>query len=214
MQGGDAMSQGSAKHSRRPNPRRWPAMTAAGLAAALLWAPLAAAAEVEIGAPFMLIDQNGNARADTDFRGSYMLIYFGYTACPDICPTALLTMTDALATVAKRDAAKAADIEPIFITVDPERDTSARLKDYAASFSPRLVALTGQPDDIRDVAYGYGTVFARAPGGGETYFMDHTGFTYLMGPDGRYIAHFEKDTAADDLADALMAHVVVPEAQR
>jgi len=172
------------------------------------------AAEVEIGAPFALVDQNGKPRTDADFRGSYMLVYFGYTFCPDICPTALVTMTDALASLERRAPAKAARVVPVFITVDPQRDTPPVLRDYAASFSPRLVALTGRPQDIREVAYGYGSDFARAPGGGETYFMDHTGFTYLMGPDGRYIAHFEKDTAAGELADALIAHVVAAEAQR
>jgi protein SCO1 len=192
--------------------RSLPAMTA--LLAVLLGGAPMAAAEVEIGAPFALTDQNGKKRADTDFRGSYMLVYFGYTFCPDICPVGLLKMTEALAALETRDPAKASRVVPIFITLDPERDTPAQLKDYAGSFSPRLIALTGTPEEVRTVAYGYGTFFTRAPGGGDAYLMDHTSFTYLMGPDGRYITHFEKDVTAGDLALALAAHVAVPEPQR
>jgi protein SCO1/2 len=156
------------------------AVTLAGLAASLLWAPGASTAEVEIG----------------------------YTFCPDVCPTALSKMADALAALAKRDTAKAARVVPVFITVDPARDTPEALKDYAAHFSPRLVALTGQPAALRELAYAYGVRFAKAPGGGEYYMMDHTGFTYLVGPDGRYITHFESDVTVDELVRQLDARVV------
>jgi cytochrome oxidase Cu insertion factor (SCO1/SenC/PrrC family) len=197
---------------RKRRSRSLPAMTA--LLAVVLGVAPVAGGEVEIGAPFTLTDQNGKTRADTDFRGSYMLVYFGYTFCPDICPVGLMKMTEALAALETRDPAKAARVVPVFITLDPERDTPAQLRDYAGSFSPRLVALTGTPEAVRTVAYGYGTFFARAPGGGDAYLMDHTSFTYLMGPDGRYITHFEKDVTAGDLALALAAHVAVPEPQR
>jgi protein SCO1/2 len=172
------------------------------------------AAEIEIGASFRLTDQNGNPRSDQDFRGAYMLIYFGYTFCPDSCPTALLKMTDALAAFAKRDGAGATQVVPIFISLDPARDTPTLLKDYAAHFSPRLVAMTGEPEALRDIAYGYGVRFARAPGEGETYLIDHTGFIYLMGPDGRYITHFESDVTADEIVGSLMKHVRAPTATR
>lgn len=191
-----------------------PIIAVAALLATVLGAPFLPAAEVEVGAPFTLIDQNGKPRSDADFRGSYMLIYFGFTFCPDLCPTALLTMVQALDKLAMSAPIDADRITPIFITIDPERDTSDVLKDYAASFSPRLVALTGKPDDLRDVAYGYGVFFARVPGGGENYLMDHTSFTYLMGPDGRYITHFEKDVTPEELARVLEAQTAAKEPQR
>src|SRR6516165_9079377 len=94
-----------------------------------------------IGGPFTLTDQNGKLRTDADFRGQYMLVFFGYTNCPDVCPTTLQVLTDAMAKLGPA----AGKVTPIFITVDPERDTVAALKDYAANFDPRLVALTGSP---------------------------------------------------------------------
>ena len=191
-----------------------PILAVAALLSTLIGAPILPAAEVEVGAPFTLIDQNGRTRSDTDFRGSYMLIYFGYTYCPDTCPTSLLKMIEALDALEKRAPAKAAHITPIFITIDPERDTPAVLKDYAGSFSPRLVALTGKPDALRDLGYAYGVFFAKTPGSRDGYFIDHTSFTYLMAPDGRYIIHFEKDVTAEQLAGALDAHITTPEPQR
>jgi cytochrome oxidase Cu insertion factor (SCO1/SenC/PrrC family) len=212
MPGGLVMHRGRANTAPPPARRMalLSAVMAAGLGASLLWLPGIRAAEVEIGAPFALTDQNGKPRSDEDFRGSYALIYFGYTFCPDVCPTGLMKMTDALAALAKGDPAKAARVVPIFITIDPARDTPETLKDYAAHFSPRLVALTGQPDALRELAYAYGVRFAKAPGGGEYYMMDHTGFTYLVGPDGRYITHFESDVTVDELVKQLDARVVVP----
>ena len=191
-----------------------PIAAIAAVLAMLLVAPLSSAAEIDIGAPFTLTDQNGRTRRDTDFRGAWMLIYFGYTYCPDTCPTALLKMTAAVDLLAQRDPAKAARVVPIFITIDPARDTPALLKDYAGSFTPHLVALTGKPDALRDLAYAYGVFFAKEPGGGDTYLIDHTSFIYLMGPDGRYVSHFEKDVTQDQLADVLAAQIVTNAAQR
>jgi cytochrome oxidase Cu insertion factor (SCO1/SenC/PrrC family) len=202
------------KLDRPDSSPRGPILAVAALLATVLGAPFLSAAEVEVGAPFTLIDQNGKTRTDADFRGSYMLIYFGFTYCPDICPTALLTMIQALDKLAMTAPVNADRVVPIFITIDPMRDTSDVLKDYAASFSRRLVALTGKPEDLRDVAYGYGVFFAKGPGGGENYMMDHTGFTYLMGPDGRYITHFEKDVTVEELARVLEAQTAAKEPQR
>jgi protein SCO1/2 len=164
---------------------------------------------VEIGGPFTLTDQHGHLRTDRDFRGSYMLIYFGYSFCPDVCPAALLKMTDALAKLEKQEPLKAQKIVPVFITVDPERDTPQHLKDYAAHFSPRLVALSGDADALRAVAYPYGVFFAKVPVQGGSYLMDHTGFIYLMGPDGRYITHFEDDVGAFELFSELAAKTAI-----
>lgn len=194
---------GPQSRSRRPMVQF--AAILAGLIILLLGPSHAIAAEVEIGGPFTLTDQYGQTRSEQDFRGSYMLIYFGYTSCPDACPTALLKMTDALALVAGRDPGRAARATPIFITIDPERDTPERLKDYAASFSPRLVALSGDIETLRTAGYAYGVFFAKMPASGGSYLMDHTDFIYLMGPDGRYLKHFENDVTAEQLADALEA---------
>jgi protein SCO1/2 len=157
--------------------------------------------EATIGGPFALVDQDGKAVTDADFRGRYMLIYFGFTACPDICPTALARNGDALDMVG----AKAEKVVPILISVDPERDTPRALKDYIGFFHPRLVGLTGSPEQVAAAAKAYRVYYAKttagAPEGG--YFMDHSGFTYLMGPDGTFIQFFRHDLSADEMAARL-----------
>lgn len=174
--------------------------------ALLLPAPLAADTPT-LGGPFELTDQNGVRRTDADFHGFYPLIYFGFTHCPDLCPTTLSLMARALDTLAEQAPAKAARVVPIFITVDPERDTVELLHDYVASFHPRLVGLTGTPAQIDQVAKNYGAFYAPVPIGGGDYLMDHSGFILFMGPEGDYITHFESDVAQDELVDALAQHV-------
>jgi protein SCO1/2 len=151
-----------------------------------------------IGGPFKLTDQNGKLRSDADFRGEYTLVFFGYTNCPDVCPTTLQTLTDAMADLGP----KAEKLTPVFITVDPERDTAKALKDYAANFTPRLVMLTGSPADIAAVAKEYRVYYAKA-GEGPNYAMDHTALIYLMGPDGTYVTHYAPQATADDIAKDL-----------
>jgi protein SCO1 len=151
-----------------------------------------------IGGPFQLTDQNGKPRTDADFRGQYMLVFFGYTNCPDVCPTTLQTLTDAVASLGT----KAGKVTPVFITVDPERDTAKALKDYAANFTPRLVALTGSPAEIAAVAKEYRVYYAKS-GEGPNYAMDHTALIYLMAPDGRYVTHYAPQATADDIAKDL-----------
>ena len=170
------------------------------------------AAAVSIGGPFELVDQHGVTRTAEDFRDRYMLIYFGFTHCPDSCPTALLKITHALEGLAEHDVAKAERVVPIFVSVDPERDTPAVLRSYAAHFHPRLVALTGTQKELERLGRAYGVFFAKVPTGppGE-YLIDHTGFVYLIGPDGRYVEHFESDASADDLVAALQRHVFAAE---
>ena len=111
----------------------------------LTLAPVGGASAVQIGGPFELVDQHGATRTDADFRGSYLLIYFGYTYCPDLCPTTLLKMTGAIEELATRSPSKADHVIPIFVSFDPDRDTPELLRDYAESFHTRLVALTGSP---------------------------------------------------------------------
>jgi protein SCO1/2 len=151
-----------------------------------------------IGGPFKLTDQNGKPRSDADFRGEYTLVFFGYTNCPDVCPTTLQTLTDAMADLGP----KAEKVTPVFITVDPERDTAKALKDYAANFTPRLVMLTGSSADIAAVAKEYRVYYAKA-GEGPNYAMDHTALIYLMGPDGTYVTHYAPQATADDIAKDL-----------
>jgi len=159
---------------------------------------------VPIGGPFALTDQSGALRHDTDFRGELMLVYFGYSFCPDACPTALTTMSTATDMLGD----KAKDVQPIFITIDPARDTVAQMKLYASNFTPRLVALTGTPDQVADAARAYRVYFAKAKGESDAdYLMDHSGFVYLMGRDGRYLAHFGPDATAEAMAGTIRKYL-------
>ncbi len=152
-----------------------------------------------IGGPFELVDQYGAVRRDTDFRGRYMLVYFGYNYCPDVCPTSLFNMTVALEALS--DGA-AEQIQPIYVTVDPERDTVAEMKTYADNFHPALVALTGSAEQTATAASAYRVYYAKA-GDGDDYLMDHSSFIYLMDPDGNYVRHFSHTASADDIANGL-----------
>lgn len=152
---------------------------------------------VQIGGPFHLIDQHGTAVSDADYRGRWMLVYFGYTFCPDVCPTELQTIAAALDKLGP-DAAKVA---PLFITVDPARDTPAVMAKYVALFGPRLIGLTGTPEEIAAVARAFRVYYAKAPvNGSASYLVDHSSFVYLLDPKGRFAALFNQDTSADDLA--------------
>jgi len=133
-----------------------------------------------IGGPFQLIDQNGQAVSEADFAGRFMLVYFGFTHCPDVCPTELQTMANAI----DRLGGDAARVAPVFITVDPERDTPDQLKGYVAAFHPRMVGLTGSPEQIATVAKAFKIYYSKAQNAGGDYQVDHTSFVYLMGPDG------------------------------
>lgn len=164
--------------------------------------PLRAAA---VGGPFTLLDQDGRTRSDADFRGRLMLVFFGYTHCPDVCPTALNDM--ALALDGLGDAA--ARVQPIFITIDPARDTPARLKSYAANFHPRLIALTGSEDAVAAAARAYRVYRAKAGDADATedYLMDHSSIVYLMAADGSYLAHFGIGTPPAKMAARIRDHL-------
>lgn len=163
----------------------------------------ATVAPLSIGGPFTLVDQNGVTRHDTDFHGKLMLIYFGYTFCPDVCPTTLTMMSDALAKLGP-DAAK---IAPIFITVDPARDTPTQMKQYIEAFDPHFVALTGSDAQVAAAAARYRVYYRKAPGNGAQYTMDHSSVIYLMARDGTYLGHFNPGITADDLARALKKYL-------
>ena len=158
-------------------------------------------AALTVGGPFALIDGDGKPVTDQTWRGKYMLVYFGYTYCPDVCPTTLTSVAAALDKLGP----KADQIQPLFITVDPKRDTPAVVKQYAAAFGPRLVGLTGTPEQIAVVAKAYRVYYAehRTGPGPDDYSMDHSSVLYLMGPDGRFIAPVRADQDGPEIAAAL-----------
>jgi len=155
-----------------------------------------------IGGPFALTDQNGHQRSDRDFRGHWLLVYFGYTHCPDVCPATLQEIADAL----HRLGPAAARVVPLFITLDPQRDNPATLKTYLAAFGPEFVGLTGTQAQIDSVARAWRVYFAKHPLGGD-YSVDHASALYLMAPDGRFVALVGQQQGASQLAQDLEAHL-------
>lgn len=153
-----------------------------------------------VGGPFALVDQAGQPRTDKDFRGKLMLVYFGFSYCPDICPTDLQNIGLAL----DRLGDAGARVQPLFVTVDPERDTPQHLAEYLPMFHPRLVGLTGDSAAIRRAADAYKVYYAKVPNQkGDDYTLDHTAFIYLMGADGRYLGFFPPGTSAERIAETV-----------
>lgn len=160
-------------------------------------ADLAAPADsVMIGGAFSLVDQNGVTRTEKDFAGRHTLVFFGFTHCPDVCPTTLAVIQAAL----EQSGAGPERITPVFITVDPERDTPEMVKSYMSAFGPRFVGLTGSPEAVREAAKVYRVYYQKRPLEGGDYTMDHSSIIYLMGPDGRYVAHYQIETGPDGIA--------------
>jgi protein SCO1/2 len=153
---------------------------------------------IGIGGPFTLEDGNGKPVTDRDFRGKYMLVYFGYTFCPDVCPTTLSAVADAMDKLGPN----AARIRPLFITVDPRRDTPPVVKKYAAAFGPEITGLTGTPEEIARVAKEYRVYYAehRTGPGPNDYSMDHSSVLYLMDPNGAFLAPVRADQTGDEIA--------------
>jgi protein SCO1/2 len=179
-----------------------------GLLLYRLWmervSPESVSGEALVGGPFTLTDQNGNTVTDQTFKGKLMLIYFGFTYCPDACPTALGVMSAALD---KLDVA-AERVVPILISVDPDRDTPQVLRDYVANFHPRMVGLTGTPEQVAQVAKAYHVWYEKAAGAaGSDYLMNHTVLIYLMDGDGKYLANFGPDATPDKVADEIRKHL-------
>src|SRR5215471_1176573 len=162
--------------------------------------PLRSATQaVEIGGPFRLTDQDGRTISDQDFKGKPLLVFFGFTHCPDICPTTLFDVSEVL----RKLGPDADRVGAIYVTVDPERDTTAALKDYMSSFDPHLRGLTGDADAIQAIAKAYRVYYKKVPLQDGDYTMDHTAIVYLMGKDGHFIAPFSlkrtPEVAAADL---------------
>ena len=163
--------------------------------------------KVAVGGPFTLTDQNGAVRSSSEFRGKYQLIYFGYSFCPDVCPTTLSVMAQAL----DKMGIDQRRIVPIFITIDPERDNPKVLSSYMAAFGPRFVGFTGSVKEITAVEKEF-RVYAKKqpldkanPNGG--YGMDHSSVIYLMGPDGRLVTFYDELISPDTLLKDLKAKI-------
>ena len=160
-----------------------------------------------IGGPFALVDQTGKTMTDQDFRGRYMLVFFGFTHCPDICPAELQVISQSLEALGP----KAEKVVPIFITLDPERDTPEAMGDYVKNFGSSFVGLTGSLEAIADAAKAYRVAFSKfVPEGQEdnqNYSIDHSALVYLMGPDGKYVAHFPYGTPSAKMTETLRRYL-------
>ena len=156
-----------------------------------------------VGGPFTLTDPSGKQRSDSDFRGKLMIVYFGYTYCPDVCPADLMAITQALDALGP-----AADgVQPVFITIDPERDTKV-LGEYVRAFHHSLVGLTGSAEEIRKVANSYKAFYAKVPDErGTGYSIDHAGVIYLMGRNGEYLGFMPPQTSPARLTEVLRKYL-------
>ncbi len=166
-----------------------------------LSATRAATPPVTVGGSFALTEPDGTAVTDQTFRGKWLLVYFGYTSCPNTCPTALLEIAKALETLGP----DAAELQPIFITVDPQRDTLEVIAEYTQSFDPRIIGLVGNPQQTAAVAKEYGAYYVRhnTGPGAEDYVIDHSSYLYLMDPSGQFVCAFDADTPGESIGDAL-----------
>jgi len=156
-----------------------------------------------VGGPFTLVDQNGRPMSDQDLKGKPFLVFFGFTNCPDVCPTTLFDMSEVL----KRLGPDADKTASLFISVDPERDTPEKLKDYLSSFHPRIFGLTGSPEALEAVEKEYRVYAKKVPLKDGDYTMDHTAVVYLMGKDGRFVAPFNLQRSADEAANDLRRYL-------
>ncbi len=184
------------------------ALFAAGFAAAysIRFAPETSRTEGRalIGGPFSLTDMEGKRLTDAGFRGKLMLVFFGYTHCPDVCPTEMQNMAE----VMDKLGPDAKQVAPIFISVDPVRDTPEALSAYVKNFSPLITGLTGTQDEVASAAKAYRVYFKKADGGSpEDYTVDHSAFVYLMDREGNYLTHFMFNTPAETIVSVIRKHV-------
>ncbi|MGB3036490.1 MAG: SCO family protein [Methyloceanibacter sp.] len=163
--------------------------------------PVQSSGAALIGGPFSLVGADGKPVTDRDFRGRYMLIFFGFTHCPDICPAELQVIAQALEQLGD----KAKTVVPIFITLDPERDTPEAMANYVKSFGPNFVGLTGSPEAIAAAAKAYRVAYSQVENKNSAgdYSVDHSALVYLMDPEGRYVTHFSYGLSADQMAEKL-----------
>ena len=160
------------------------------------------ATRVAIGGPFTLVDHNGKTVTWADFRGRYVLIFFGYTFCPDVCPTSMMTVSQALDLLGP----KAGKVQPLFISVDPERDTPETLKSFVENFHPRLTGLTGSPEQVAAAAKAFKVYYKKMKEEGspdDEYLVNHSTSVYLMDPQGEFSAVFSYETAPEAMAEKI-----------
>jgi protein SCO1 len=161
----------------------------------------AASSAVTVGGPFTLSTPDGKTVTDWTFRGKWLLVYFGYTFCPTSCPTTLLEIAATL----KQLGPDAGRVQPLFITVDPQRDTPQVMQQYTRSFDPRIVGLIGTPEQLAAAAREYGAYYVRhrTGPGADNYVMDHSTYLYVMDPLGKFVRAFDSGASADRIAAAL-----------
>lgn len=166
--------------------------------------PKSAADLADLGGPFTLTDHNGKSVSDKDYHGKFVLLYFGYTFCPDVCPTELNTVALAMEALGPL----AEQVTPLFISVDPPRDTPARLKEFVNVFHPRMVGLTGTMEQVTTAAKAYRAYFRKEDNGDPDYYMiDHTAKTYLLGPDGQYLTYYAYQTPPAEMAASVRSYI-------
>ena len=154
---------------------------------------------------FELTDHNGKRRRDDQFRDKLLLVYFGYMFCPDICPTDLQAIAQTIDELGSVGDA----VQPLFVTLDPERDTPEKLASYVPLFHPRLIGLTGTPEEIRHVARGYKVYYARTSEADmSTYLLDHSAFIYLVDGSGRYVGFFPPGTSSNRLVEVIRTQLI------
>lgn len=162
--------------------------------------------EAAIGGGFELVDMNNQVVTDADFDGLYRLMFFGFSNCPDVCPTGLVNITNIL----KALGPDATNLVPLFISVDPERDTPEQLLEYSQDFDPRIRYLTGTPEQIRAVTDAFKVYYSKVPdqsGDEDVYMVDHSAFMYLLGKKGEYLAHFSHEQPSREIAEEIRALV-------
>ncbi len=164
--------------------------------------------EIEIGGPFELISHTGETVTDANYRGRYMLMYFGFTHCPATCPGTLLQITGILNQLEELDRDQAEKIIPVFISLDPDRDTPEVISEYISHFHKRFEGLTGTIDQLADLTNSYGSYFAYTPiGDGQDYTVDHSSFLYLIGPNGKYVTHFTPNESSDEIVEDIATNL-------
>ncbi|HEV7259178.1 MAG TPA: SCO family protein [Bosea sp. (in: a-proteobacteria)] len=156
-----------------------------------------------VGGPFSLTDHSGQARSDADFRGKLLLVYFGFTYCPDICPTDLVEISRTIDQLGPAGEI----IQPLFVTLDPERDTSAQLAEYVPLFHSRLIGLTGSAEAVRAAADAYKVFYRKVEIGGGDYTVDHSAYVYLLDTEGRYLGFFPPNTPAERMLTIIRSHL-------
>jgi cytochrome oxidase Cu insertion factor (SCO1/SenC/PrrC family) len=176
-----------------PRAQQGAGRSAAELMDVLMWS------REPVGGPFALVDHTGAPRTDAQFRGKLLLLYFGFTYCPDVCPTDLQAIGLAMGRLGK----SAEGVQPLFVTLDPERDTPQRLAGYVTFFHPRLIGLTGDASAIQQAASAYKVYYAKVPASRGGYTIDHSGYVYLMDRAGKYLGFFPPGTPPDRMVDVI-----------